>query len=293
MPNNKTNQQELDKELGTSKEDNQQNGTVQSNEDIHKDSRMEEEHNGQPQTDEPQDSVNLEEKNLEDKWLDRILNHPIKTINEEQEIVIKLVKDIIDPETDIWFSAKKRKPIITEPGTKKLITAAKATFPKVIPIEKQSDSPSRDREQVWIEATVLFPNGEIHEEYGIANRMNCPDQISQSNLPIMARKRAMHRAFYRSDYIGLYDVYDENETLDARDEKNQKQLNLVQQQLNNTDHKYKKIINQLCKEIKTEEGELVWSINDPEILVQLAKGNSLVSYLATLRLRHINKKANN
>lgn len=293
MPNNKSNQQELDKELGTSKEDNQQNETIPSNEDIHNDSKIEEEHNGQPQTDELQDSVNLEEKNLEDKWLERILNHPIKTINEEQEIVIKLVKDIIDPETDIWFSAKKRKPIITEPGTKKLITAAKATFPKVIPIEKQSDSPSRDREQVWIEATVLFPNGEIHEEYGIANRMNCPDQISQSNLPIMARKRAMHRAFYRSDYIGLYDVYDENETLDARDEKNQKQLNLVQQQLNNTDHKYKKIINQLCKEIKTDEGELVWSINDPEILVQLAKGNSLVSYLATLRLRHINKKANN
>ncbi|MCK2000094.1 hypothetical protein MZM54_01680 [[Brevibacterium] frigoritolerans] len=293
MTNIKNNQQELDKELDNSKEENRQNETVQPNENIHNDSKIEEEHNGQPQTDEPQDAVNPEEKNLEDKWLERILNHSIKTINEEQEIVIKLVKDIIDPETDIWFSSKKRKPIITEPGTKKLITAAKATFPKVIPIEKQSDSPSRDREQVWIEATVLFPNGEIHEEYGIANRMNCPDQISQSNLPIMARKRAMHRAFYRSDYIGLFDVYDENETLDARDEKNLKQLNLVQQQLNNTDHKYKKIINQLCKEIKTEEGELVWSINDPEILVQLAKGNSLVSYLATLRLRHINKKANN
>ena len=239
-------------------------------------------------------SENVEEKSLEQRWLERILNHPIKTIQkneeDEEEIVFKPVKEIIDPETDIWFSREKRKPIIKETGTRKLILATGATFPKIIPIEKQSDAPSKDREQVWIEATVLFPNGETHEEYGVANRMNCPDSISQSNLPIMARKRAMHRAFYRSDYIGLYDVYDENETLDVRDEYNQQQIEMLREKLNQQEKKYKKLVNQMCKEIRTPEGELVWSINDPERLVQLAKGSSLVAYIATLRLRHLKKK---
>lgn len=237
-----------------------------------------------------------EEKMIEERWLEKILNHPIKTSSQEgEETVIKLVKDIIDPEKDIWYSKKKKKPILKETGTKKLILETGATFPKIIPIEKQSDSPSRDREQVWIEATVLFPDGSIHEEYGVANRMNCPDSISQANLPIMARKRAMHRAFYRSDYVGLYDIYDENETLDVRNEKSLEEIKKIRDLLTQQEMKYKKLVNQVCKEIQTPDGEVVWTINDQEKLVQLSQGGlSLTSFIAMLRIRHLNKseKAN-
>lgn len=235
------------------------------------------------------------EKVIEELWLEKVLNHPIKTIvrsdsNNELKIVTKVVKDIIDPERDIWYSHKKKKPIIKETGTKKLISATGTSFPKVIPIEKQSDSSSKDREQVWIEATALFPDETTHEEYGVANRINCPDNISQANLPIMARKRAMHRAFYRSDYIGLFDVYDENETLDARDEINARKINELNQKLTKQDRKYKKLINKLCTEIKTEDGTLVWAINDNEKLLGLSKGDSVASYIAVLKLRHLMKK---
>lgn len=253
---------------------------------------------------------------IEQKWLQKILEHPIKVLKkdgiyqEDEQIdeEVKMVKDIIDPEEDIWFSKQKNKPILKETGTKKLIQATGAKFPRIIPIEKQSDAPSKDREQVWIEATVLFPNGEQHEEYGVANRSNCTDSISQANLPIMARKRAMNRAFYRSDFIGLYDVYDENETLDVKDEKYKeeikqlKQINYnlnkanqtLQNELNKTIKKRETILNQMCKEVKTDDGELVWKINDVQRLTELSKGTSLVTYIAQLKLQHIHKntKAN-
>ncbi|WP_088362485.1 hypothetical protein [Bacillus cereus] len=231
-----------------------------------------------------------EEKPLAEIWIERVLNHSIRVLDNENKEVIKPVKEIINPETDIWFSKKKRKPILTDSGVNKLISATGAVFPKINPIEKQCDAPSQDREQVWIEATVVFPNDETNSDYGIANRMNCTDQISRANLPIMARKRARHRAFLRSEYIGLYDVYDENEMLDARDEKHNEEMKRLKQELEKTIKKNKKIINQLCKEIKTEEGELVWSINDPELLVNLSKGSSLTAYIAQLKLQHLNKK---
>ncbi|MGF7535695.1 hypothetical protein AAGG74_18740 [Bacillus mexicanus] len=257
---------------------------------------------------------NDEQQANEQRWLQKILDHPIKVLikgeakqDEDCDYETKMVKDIIDPEDDIWFSKQKNKPILKETGTKKLIQATGATFPRIIPIEKQSDAPSKDREQVWIEATVLFPNGEQHEEYGIANRSNCTDSISQANLPIMARKRAMNRAFYRSDYIGLYDVYDENETLDVKDEKYKNEIKQLKQtnynlnksnqtlqnELDKTIKKRERLLNQMCKEVKTEDGELVWKINDVQRLTDLSKGTSLVTYIAQLKLQHIhkNKKA--
>jgi hypothetical protein len=246
--------------------------------------------------DEHQESKNdegNEEKPLEEIWIEKVLNHQIRVLDNENKEVIKAVKEIINPETDIWFSKKKRKPILKDPGVSKLISATRAVFPKINPIEKQCDAPSQEREQVWIEATVVFPNNETNSDYGIANRMNCADQISRANLPIMARKRAMHRAFLRSDYIGLYDVYDENETLDARDEKHNEEMKRLKQELEKTIKKNKKIINQVCKEIKTEEGELVWSISEPEKLVDLSQGNSLTAYIAQLKLQHLNKKTSN
>jgi len=243
-------------------------------------------------------SEELDEATLEQRWLERILNHPVKVLEIDEKsnnktFIEKTVKDIIDPEQDIWYSVKKKKPIISDPGTKKLIAATGTTFPKIIPIEKQSDFPSKEREQVWIEATALFPDGTTNEDYGIANRMNCQDPISGSNLPIMARKRARHRAFYRSDYIGLYEINDENEVLEAREEKEQKlqnQYRMLEEKLKQQELKNKKLANQLCKEIKTESGELVWSINDQAQLLQLGKGTSLTSYVALLKIRHLAKK---
>ncbi|WP_394555379.1 hypothetical protein [Priestia aryabhattai] len=240
-----------------------------------------------------EESLDTEEDSGEKRWLERILTHPIKVLEksgETETYVIKTVGEVIDTEQDIWYSPKKKKPIISDPGTKKLIEATGATFPKIIVIEKQSDATSRDREQVWIEATVLFPDGTTNEDYGIANRMNCPDPISGANLPIMARKRGMHRAFYRSGYIGLYELNDENEVLEARGEKEERQYKLLQEKLKQQELKNKKLVNQMCKEIKSPDGELVWKINDQSKLTQLAKGTSLVSYLALLKLRHLSKK---
>lgn len=279
------------------------NGTEQNNEKEQiQDNQV---HNETPQQNDTENvekpevnnAESSEEKQLEERWLEQILEHPIKVLkkggeNEEDSFEIKTVGQIIDPEKDIWFSKQKKKPILKETGTRKLILESGATFPKIIPIEKQSDAPSRDREQVWIEATVLFPDGTTHEEYGIANRMNCPDNISQANLPIMARKRAMHRAFFRSDYIGLYDVYDENETLDVKNEKEQLEIRKLRDKLSQLDLKNKNLKNQLCKEIKTEDGELVWKINDMTKLVELSKNknSSLVQFVAMLRMRHLNNK---
>lgn len=262
--------------------------------EINKDSKNEEEAQNEENitTEEP---LETEEDKAEKRWLERILTHPIKVleINEKlktESYVIKTVGEIIDTEQDIWYSPRKKKPIISDPGTKKLIEATGATFPKIIVIEKQSDATSRDREQVWIEATVLFPDGTTNEDYGIANRMNCPDPISGANLPIMARKRGMHRAFYRSGYIGLYELNDENEVLEARGEREERQYKMLQEKLKQQELKNKKLVNQMCKEIKSPDGELVWKINDQSKLTQLAKGTSLVSYLALLKLRHLSKK---
>lgn len=285
---------------GNGKDQNVEQEQIQDN-TVHNESPNQNEDNQQnqenPQNQENNNVDSNEEQLLEEKWLQQILNHPIKVIkkgedNEEDSFEIKKVGEIIDPEKDIWFSKKKKKPIIKDPGTRKLILESGATFPKIIPIEKQSDAPSRDREQVWIEATVLFPDGTTHEEYGIANRMNCPDSISQANLPIMARKRAMHRAFFRSDYIGLYDVYDENETLDVKNEKEQLEIKKLRDKLSQLDFKNKNLKNQLCKEIKTEDGELVWKIDDMTKLVELSKNknSSLVQFVAMLRMRHLNNK---
>ena len=251
-------------------------------------------------------------KEKADEWLQNILAHPIKIVDEKKPntYIDSTVGEIIDPEKDIWFSYQKNKPIIKETGTNKLIKATGAKFPKVIPIEKQSDYKS-GLGQVWIEATVYFPNGETNEEYGVANAGNCPDPISRNNMPIMAKKRAKNRAFYRSDYIGLYDVYDENEILDIRDEKTESKIQMLQNEINQlkeelnevrrerahfeglyekTMGQLKRIKNQLAKEILTKDGVKVWSVTDVEQLIALSKGKNLAALVAKVRIEHLNKK---
>lgn len=258
------------------------------------------------------EEIEAQMKEKAEEWLNNILTHPIKVVDEKNSdtYIDSTVGDIIDPERDIWFSYQKNKPIIKETGTNKLIKATGAKFPKVVPIEKQSDYKS-GLGQVWIEATVYFPNGETNEEYGVANAGNCPDPISRNNMPIMAKKRAKNRAFYRSDYIGLYDVYDENEILDIRDEKTESKIQMMQNEINNlreelkevrrekahfeslyekTTGQLKRIKNQLAKEILTKDGVKVWSITDVEQLLALSKGKNLAALVAKVRIEHLNKK---
>lgn len=260
-----------------------------------------------------EEEIKAQLKEKADKWLEAILTHPIKIVDEKNDdtYIESTVGEIIDPEKDIWFSYQKNKPIIKETGTNKLIKATGAKFPKVVPIEKQSDYKS-GLGQVWIEATVYFPNGETNEDYGIANAGNCPDPISRNNMPIMAKKRAKNRAFYRSDYIGLYDVYDENEILDIRDEKTEGKIQKLQNEINSLKEEldiarkekahfetlYEKTIgqlnrikNQLTKEILTKDGVKVWSITDVEQLMALSKGKNLAALVAKVRIEHLNKKS--
>jgi hypothetical protein len=313
-----------DNQVNTYKENDQVNTYEENNSaNLSEEKQNQELDNAQNVNQETEQEIHTDDNETKEQekeaMLQKILEHPIKTVERDPmteeilkdddgkvHIIVKPVREIIDPVRDIWFSDGKNKPIIKDPGMKKLIYATGAEFPKKITIEKQSDFTSKDREQVVIEAFVVFPNESENDDYGIANRSNCKDPVSSAILPIMARKRAMHRAFYRSDYIGLYDIYDENEVLDAKDEKFDKErINLQNEiqrlreekemwrrKVSQIDNKNKKLKNQLCKEIKTSDGELVWNINDMEKLIELGKGNKgeLVPYIATLRMTHLKNK---
>ncbi|NGY89053.1 hypothetical protein F6Y05_39425 [Bacillus megaterium] len=70
-----------------------------------------------------EESLDTEEDSGEKRWLERILTHPIKVLEksgETETYVIKTVGEVIDTEQDIWYSPKKKKPIISDPGTKKI-----------------------------------------------------------------------------------------------------------------------------------------------------------------------------
>lgn len=163
-------------------------------------------------------------KTMKEIVLEKILSHRLKGF-EGDTPAEKEVRELIDEKMDIWYpknsSEDKPKPVLSKGAIKKLMNFTQAKVIEAEIHERQSDAPSQDREQVWIEITVEFPDGSRNSDDGIANRWNARDQISGGILPIMARKRGISRAFLQSDYIGLYDVYDENENEDFSQERNE------------------------------------------------------------------------
>lgn len=156
-----------------------------------------------------------EVKSQKEVVLERILSHRIKGFS-NGDLVEREVRDIIDPARDIWYpkdsTEENPRPVLSKVALQRLIEWSGTKVVNSIIHEKQSDAPSVEREQVWIEVFVEFPDGSVNSDDGVANRSNCTSRISSQNLPIMARKRALSRAFLQSEYIGLYDVYDENES---------------------------------------------------------------------------------
>ena len=140
---------------------------------------------------------------LKKAMLNELLLHPI-TVRNEINNTNKMMKigDFISEE-DIWFSKDKPKPFIKDNGFDKLVRVTGAIFDDVIFIEKQSDFANVNNGQVLAKIKVSFPNGETNTEIATANALNCKDDISRSNMPIMAEKRAKARAFYRSNFINL------------------------------------------------------------------------------------------
>lgn len=235
--------------------------------------------------------------------LSELMDSKIKIVNPKTNLNNREVRvgEIIN-EKDVWFSADKPRPIINEEGFEKLVKATGATFPKTVVIEKQSDFNNVTGGQVWIEATVLFPNGELNTDYGVANSMNCQQSISKANMPIMALKRAKSRAFFRSPYINLK-VYDESEMSDELSkllEKYEKQMKQKEEELvrlrnenSISNQKFDKLFNIVKGNVKYSE-HLIWEgadvnkmqkiINDPN-----SELDDLQKYLLMLRIRYLKK----
>lgn len=123
----------------------------------------------------------------------------------------KKVSEIIDIDSHTWSIDDNI--IIKHEGILLLRKFTGATF---LPIRLISEPTQFNNNGYVFECSVQFPDGEISTEIGEASNINT-DGFSQKYKPSMAFKRGYDRAFLRSNYIGLFEVYSEEESDDFKE----------------------------------------------------------------------------
>lgn len=245
----------------------------------------------------PKDKVFLAESNLPCKSLPKSSNPMINSFLEKhissftdsgvEEIKIK---DIFT-EGDYYHSSELKKIIISSKGMKKITQLVKADFHDIKVIERQCDGPSKEREQVWLEVTAVFPNGTTSTEYGIASKLNVLDEYDKTNLPTIAKKRASARAVLNCDFVQLEDCLAAVELPEGEKHQYGSNEDSIKKSYLELESVYKRLINELCKDLSTSDGLNIWNMNDPQKLFQLTKsGSYLVSYIAQLRIEHLMRR---
>ena len=158
--------------------------------------------------------------NIMEKLLTREITRQVE-VDEDGEKVTKNeteeLKNILNDEKDIWLANDNY--IISHKGIQKLaqwVGAYWEKYPKVVS-EPKPENKFRDA----FLCTCYFPDGTFHTEVGEASNENTSRGISQSYKMTMALKRGNDKAFLRSAYVGLFDVYSEDESEDFKPPKPQ------------------------------------------------------------------------
>lgn len=122
------------------------------------------------------------------------------------EVETKTVREIIDETKDVW--AVDQNTIISHVGVQKIAKFVGAIW-KIPQVISEPNKENQFRDAMFV--TCTFPDGSEHTELGEANIKTTKPGISQDYKLTMAHKRGMDRALLRSNYIGFFDVYSEEE----------------------------------------------------------------------------------
>lgn len=147
-----------------------------------------------------------------------ILEKMVKRFKEEdgssqKEYEYLAIGDIIDPDRDGWYVNNMY--VLKHAGIQKLATWMRADWTETEVVDK----PTRENDRGYaVKATCTFPDGSVSKRLGSANDKNTFDKNNPNNRIAnnykleIAEKRAMDRSFLRSQYVGLPEVYSEEES---------------------------------------------------------------------------------
>jgi len=131
-------------------------------------------------------------------------------IDEKEEVEVKKLGDIIDPEQDVWEIQGNQ--IIKHTGILKLAEYVGATWD----VPRLEDTPNNyNNRGFYYMITCRFPDGSCSFESGEASEATTKNPYKQS----VAIKRGMDRSFLRSSYMKMYDIYSEEEADAFKQEK--------------------------------------------------------------------------
>lgn len=196
----------------------------------------------------------------------------------------KKVKEIIDPETDVWEA--RGKVIISHNGVLKLAAYVGATWDE----PRLDDKPREENGNgFYYIITCRFPDGTSSFETGEASdyntdakRMTLDYRYKQS----MAIKRGMDRSFLRSAYMKMYDVYSEEEAEDFKEDI--KTLKQTISKLRKNESKMKAIIYEIKDYIALGPDDEKYP---NEYIVNIWKNYRDIEYLQELKETKKNEKA--
>lgn len=163
-----------------------------------------------------------------------ILERLVKRLIEGEDGKLKeettRVGEQIDPEKDVYPSGNKY--IMTHPGIRKLARWVGAYWSDIDIV----DVPTKENDRGYgVRAKCVFPDGSVSISTGSANDKNTIDKknpkntISNDYKLEMAEKRGADRAFLRSNYIGFFDVYSDQESTSFQEEETNKMPKKVMQ----------------------------------------------------------------
>jgi hypothetical protein len=226
--------------------------------------------------------------------IQKLLEHVMIGYDEKTKQPTEVILGDVISREHIWYSENKPKPIINEEGVEKIARSVGAVFPKLLYIEKQSDYRNVAGGQVIVEATVLFPDNTSNVDIGVANGLNCKGDISKSQMPIMAVKRAKSRALLRSDKVNLK-AFDESEVSDEISKMYERSLEdnkAIRVELENATKKANSFERAYLKKVrdfdklydlikenikyvgKDNVEKLIWELEDPEKINQFLEKKS-------------------
>ncbi|MFP3725649.1 hypothetical protein U8V72_10655 [Priestia filamentosa] len=133
----------------------------------------------------------------------------------------KKINEIIDINRHTW-QTESGNIVMKHEGVLLLRQFTGARFLKP-ELQKEISNPAN----VVFLCAVQFPNGELSFEIGESNNNNTKGW-SKDIKPTMAFKRGYDRAFLRSDYIGLFEVFSEEESEEFKQPISQSQVEITE-----------------------------------------------------------------
>lgn len=230
-----------------------------------------------------------------------LLDRDVYKMKDNEIIETKKVKDIVDPDQDVWVS-KTGQVILKHEGILKLAEFVGATWDE--PRKEDTPSPTNNRGFYYI-ITCRFPDGTSSFEAGEANDENTEKgSFSQKYKQSIAIKRGMDRSFLRSSYMKMYDIYSAEEA-DSFKQDRLKQLeeenNMFKTQLQNKN----KMVQQMTEFVTLEHEDPkypgtrvidIWNVHKDEAYIEqlMTHQDPVIAWLAKglLQKIHRSKKEN-